>query len=72
MCIPVPTEAPQNGVEEEVMLINKMPTTRNEEPGLNENRKNVWIADSEASSHMTNNACRLINTRKIQSKGNNW
>ena len=32
-------------VEEEVVLINKMPTTRNEELGLNEIRNNVWLAD---------------------------
>ena len=65
--MPVPEDVP-NGVEEEVVLINKMPTIKNEETGLNEIRNNIWIADSGASSHMTNNASGLFNTRKIQSK----
>ena len=32
----VSEDVPENGVEEEVVLINKMPTIRNEETGLNE------------------------------------
>ena len=66
--MPVSENVPQNRVEEELVLINKIPTVRNEEPGLNEIKNNVWIANSGASSHMVNNACILINTRKIQSK----
>ena len=66
--MPVSEDVPQNGVEAEVVLINKTPTVKNEESGLNEIRNNIWLADSGPSSHMTSNACKLINTRKIQSK----
>ena len=45
-----------------------MPDMRNEESRQNKIRNNVWIADSGASSHMTNDERGLINTRKIQSK----
>ena len=56
ICMPVAENIPQNRVVEEVVLINKMCTVRNEESGLNEIRNNIWIADSGASSHMTNDA----------------
>ena len=66
--MPVSENVPENGVEEEVVLINKLPTMRNEELGLNESRNNIWIANSGASSLMTNYARRLINTREINLK----
>ena len=68
VCISVSENVPQNGVEEEVVLIIKIPTVRNEESGLNEIRNDTFVADSDASSHMTNDAHGLVNTRKIQSK----
>ena len=68
VCKPAPPDVPQNGVEEKVVPINKMPTVRNEESGLNEPRTDVWIADSGASSHMTNDTRGLINTWNIKSK----
>ena len=67
VCMPVSEDVP-NGVEDEVVLINEMPTIKNEETGLNEIRNNIWIADSGASSHMTNDASGLYNTREISSK----
>ena len=66
--MPAPPNIPQNGVEEEVVLINKMPTVRKDESRLNEIRNNKWVVDSGASSHMTDDTCRRINTRKIQSE----
>ena len=41
MYMPVSENVPQNGVEQEVVLINKMLTMRNEESGLNEIRSNI-------------------------------
>ena len=41
VCMSVPLDLPQNRVEEEVMLINKMPTMRNEESGLNDIRNDI-------------------------------
>ena len=66
--MPVPSDVPKKRIEEEVVLINKMPIMRNEESGPNEIRNNAWKADSGASSHMTNDARGLSNMRKIQSK----
>ena len=66
--IPVSENAPQNRIEEEVVLINKISTVRNEESGLNKIRKDIWTTDSGASSHMSNNVHSLINMRKNQSK----
>ena len=66
VCMPVSENVPKNRVEEEVVLINKMPTIRNGESGLNEIRNNIGIADSGASSHTTNDTHGLINTRNIQ------
>ena len=56
LCMPLSEDVPKNGVEEEVVLINKMPTIRNEESDLSEIRNDIWIADLGASSHMTNDA----------------
>ena len=44
ICMAVSEIIPKNGVEEEVVLINKMPTMRNEESCLNKIRNNIWIA----------------------------
>ena len=66
--MPVSENVPENVVEEEELLINKMPTIRKEKSGLNEIRNKIWIANSGASSHMTKDTRGLINTRKIQSK----
>ena len=57
-----------NDIEEEVVLINKMPMIKNRETRLNEIRSNIWIADSGALSHMTNKVSGLFNTREIQLK----
>ena len=67
--MPVSENVPQNRVEEEVVLIKKIPTIRNEESGLNEIRNEIWMADSDALRH---DARGLINTRKIQLKVKNW
>ena len=64
----VPENAPANEVEEEVMLIIKTSTKKNDILGLNEIRNNIWIANSGASSHTTNNARGLINIRKNNSE----
>ena len=37
-----------------------MPVVKNKDLGLNEIRKDIWIADSGASSYMTNNLRGLI------------
>ena len=50
--MPVSEDVPQNGVEAEVVLINKTPTVKNEESGLNEIINDVWIADSGSSIHI--------------------
>ena len=62
------TSVPNNKAEDKVALINKMPVVENKNLGLNEIRKEIWIADSGASSHMTNDVSGLINQRKINSK----
>ena len=45
------TTVPNNYVEDNVTLINKMPAVENKNLGLNEIRKDIWIADSGALSH---------------------
>ena len=45
-----------------------MPTMKNKGTGFNKIRSNIWIADSGALSHMTNDTSGLFYTRKIQSK----
>ena len=62
------TTVPNNYVEDKVVLINEMPVVENKNLGLNEIRKDIWIADSGASSHMTNDVSGLINQRQINSK----
>ena len=62
------TIIPNNYTEDKVALINEVPVMKNKELGLNENRKNIWIADSSASSHMTSDLRGLINQRKINLK----
>ena len=44
------------------------PVVENKNLGLNEIRKDIWIADSRATSHMINAVSGLINQRKINSK----
>ena len=48
------TVIPNQYTEDEVALINKMPVSKNKDLELNEIRKDIWIADSGALSHMTN------------------
>ena len=62
------TTIPNNYAEDKVALINKMPVVENKKLGLNEIRKDIWIADSGASSYMTNDISGLINQRNINSK----
>ena len=59
---------PTNEDEEEVEIINGMPTVRNKEIGINKIRNNIRIADSGASSQIINKTCGLIKSRKINSK----
>ena len=54
------TTIPNNYEENEVALINKMPVVKNKDLGLNEIRKDIWIADSGVSSQMTNDLHGLI------------
>ena len=62
------TTVPNNYAEDKVALINKIPVVENKNLSLNEIRKDIWIADSGASSHMTNDVSGLINHRKINLK----
>ena len=68
MCATVPNDY----AEDKVALINEMPVVKNKNLGLNEIRKDIWIADSGALSHMTNDVSRLINQRKIKFESKNW
>ena len=62
------TTIPNIYAEDKVALIDKMPVVKNKDLGLNEIRKDIWIADSGVSSQMTNDLHGLINQRKISLK----
>ena len=68
MCATVPNDY----AEDEVALINEMPFVENKNLGLSEIRNHIWIADSGASSHMTNDISGLINQRQNKFKSKNW
>ena len=59
------TLAQNSYLEEEMALVKEMPVMKNNNLELNEIQKDIWIADSCASSNMTNELQGLINKRKI-------